>query len=165
MKNVFRYTDAGLYNVLVVQPEPFATDDHGERTFTIRNLPGLHRAIAVAIIGKNSLISGNEIRFLRTEMGLTQAELGRILHRENLTISRWERGTHDIDEMADILVRLLAKERLEISDAPTLEAMSELAVPRAGSQRAIWIDGTESGGYTPINESEVPAELRTGTYA
>lgn len=164
LSNTFKYTDAGLDNVIVIQPEPPAIDDMGERTFVVRNLPGLHAAIASAIIGKDRQMSGGEFRFLRTEMGLTQAELGRIVHREGLTVSRWEREESPIDEMADVLVRILAREKLEIQNAPTIEHMSELAVARAGAQRAIWIDGRVPDEYVRIDEAEVPDDLKaTGT--
>jgi transcriptional regulator with XRE-family HTH domain len=51
-------------------------------------------------------MTGKELRFLRTEMGMTQAELAKIVHREPLTISRWERSEDEIDSNAEVLVRV-----------------------------------------------------------
>ena len=57
-------------------------DDAGEQVVTIRNVAGLHKAIATAIVMKRANMTGKELRFLRTEMGMTQAELADVVHRE-----------------------------------------------------------------------------------
>ena len=50
MKN-YRYTESGLDNV-IIRGMNFLIDDAGEQIVTIRNVAGLHRAIATAIVQK-----------------------------------------------------------------------------------------------------------------
>eukprot|EP01037_Dinobryon_pediforme_P006373 gene6373-6440_t len=119
--NDYRYTESGLDNV-IIRDVSFIKDDAGEQVVTIHNIAGLHRAIATAIVMKPVSMSGRELRFLRTEMGMTQAELAAIVHREPLAISRWERGeVEQIDTNAETLIRLHAREALELDvDATTI---------------------------------------------
>ena len=107
----YRYTESGLDNV-IIEGAHVLVDDAGESCVTISNVNGLHRAIAQGIVLRRSAMIGRELRFLRTEMGMTQAELAAIVHREPLAISRWERAEVEIDSNAETLIRLYATERL-----------------------------------------------------
>src|SRR5665213_3574315 len=107
----YRYTESGLDNV-AIDGVSFVTDDGGKRVVSIPNVNGLHKAIALGIVSRKHGISGQEIRFLRTEMGLTQAELANTIHREALTVSRWERNETPIDANAETLIRMLAIQEL-----------------------------------------------------
>lgn len=107
------YKACGLDNV-ILEGVDMVQDDAGEKTMTIQAVGRLHKVIAAMVVQKPHALNGKELRFLRTEMGLTQAELANILRYESLTISRWERDEHPINEAADALVRLLTKESLEL---------------------------------------------------
>ena len=147
--NGYRYTESGLDNV-IIHGVSFIKDDAGEQVVTIHNIAGLHRAIATAIVMKPVIMSGKELRFLRTEMGMTQAELAAIVHREPLAISRWERGeVEQIDTNAETVIRLHAKEMLELKVDATVRNMSEWSVPTAMSP-PLEIDGSNPDDYKPL---------------
>ena len=55
-------------------------------------------------------MSGEEIRFLRKEIDLSQKNLGLLLGVEDQTVARWEKGTVAIPRSADILLRGLYME-------------------------------------------------------
>jgi DNA-binding transcriptional regulator YiaG len=114
---------ARLDNVTIEGISAFR-DDGDADSLTIPNINGLHRCIAHGIVSKKSWMIGKELRFLRTEMGMTQAELGKVLHRQSLTISRWERGEDDIDANADVLIRVSATENLHLPKRATVQEMS-----------------------------------------
>ena len=127
----YHYTECGLDHVMINGVQ-FIQDDAGESVTTIPNIDGLHRAIATGIVSKSGNLTGKELRFLRTEMGMTQAELAAIVHREPLAISRWERGeTELIDANAETLIRLFAKEKLnlEIDVTVPLPVSDTVTVP------------------------------------
>ena len=148
MKN-YRYTESGLDNV-IIRGMNFLIDDAGEQIVTIRNVAGLHRAIATAIVQKTVSMTGKELRFLRGEMGMTQAELAVVVHREPLAISRWERGeVSDIDMNAETLIRLLARETLHLPISAEVKEMSSWAVPSAATP-ALEIDGSNPEEYHPV---------------
>jgi DNA-binding transcriptional regulator YiaG len=67
-------------------------DDAGEEVYSIRNIAGSHKLIAHCILKHARGISPKELRSLRTEMGLTQHELGEVVKKDHQTVGRWERG-------------------------------------------------------------------------
>lgn len=141
----YRYTECGLDNVIIAGVS-FVSDDAGEAVVRIPNVNGLHRAIALAIITRKAMMNGGELRFLRSEMGMTQAELAAMIHREPLTISRWERAETEIDANAETLIRLHAIERLELEVDDEVSAISGWSIPSA-VQKPILIDGSDPDHY------------------
>jgi transcriptional regulator with XRE-family HTH domain len=93
-------------------------------------------------------MSGSELRFLRTEMGLTQAELASLVHREPLAVSRWERGEVPLDSNAEAVIRLHAIELLNIGESPSVREISSWCVPSA-VHAPIQIDGSDPSNYQP----------------
>ena len=66
----YKYTECGLENVTIAGVS-FVTDDAGEAVIRIPNVNGLHRAIALGIVTRKVMMNGREMRFLRSEMGMT----------------------------------------------------------------------------------------------
>src|SRR5579872_2541982 len=121
---IYRYTESGLDNVFIEGLEP-CTDDHGEKVYRIQNPNDLHKVIATGIVSHPKGISGKELRFLRTEMGMTQAELAKLAHCDAQTVARWEKGQGPIDSAAEALVRMLAIQRLGLeTDNSTIDVLS-----------------------------------------
>lgn len=144
----YRYTECGLDNVIIHGAE-LVIDDNGEEVVSIPNINGLHKAISESILMRQTSMSGKELRFIRTEMGLTQAELADIVHREPLSVSRWERGENPIDHNAQVLIRLIAMERLEIDKDVSVQELTGWCIPTAGKS-PIDIDGHNPDRYRPI---------------
>ena len=144
----YMYIECGLDNVFVYGVEP-VVDDHGKKVFGVENINGLHRAIAHRIVTQNAAMTGKQLRFLRTEMGLTQAELAKLVHKEPLTVGRWEREENPIDENADTLIRLIGIERMGLDPKMSVKELSGLSVPRAAA-RPIDIDGSDPKNYRPV---------------
>jgi DNA-binding transcriptional regulator YiaG len=143
---MYHYAECGLDNVLI-EGLPPCKDDDGDDVITIPNVNSLHRAIAEGIVEHNAGMSGAELRFLRTEMGMTQAELAKVVHHDGQSVGRWERGEVPIDPAAEAVVRMLATEklRLKIADG-SVDAISARCVPTAAPQRIV-IDGRNPADY------------------
>jgi transcriptional regulator with XRE-family HTH domain len=146
--STYRYTECGLDNV-EIDGVSFLTDDSGESVVRIPNINGLHQAIALGIVSRRHAMSGKELRFLRTEMAMTQAELADMIHREPLTISRWERNESPIDSNAETLIRAYAIEVLRLHVDASIRELSGWSVPSAEEEQ-IQIDGSDPGNYRPI---------------
>ncbi|WP_333823370.1 transcriptional regulator [Pinisolibacter sp.] len=142
--SVYRYTESGLDNVFI-EGVSFVTDDAGETCITVPNINGLHKAIATGIVRQKAGMTGREMRFLRTEIGLTQAELAVIVHREALAISRWERGEFPIDSNAEALIRLFAAQRLEL-ESIDVKDVTGWCIPSAETPPIV-IDGSDPSNY------------------
>ncbi|MCY4129126.1 MAG: helix-turn-helix domain-containing protein [Gammaproteobacteria bacterium] len=145
--NAYHYTECGLPNVWIQGAH--AVDDAGEETIRIPNIRGLHRLIANAIVECDGRLTGAEMRFLRSEMGMTQTALARLVHRTRLTLSRWEREESAVDGAADALIRIFATYRLglESVDENELEEISARCIAKPNAKSALWIDGSIPGSY------------------
>jgi transcriptional regulator with XRE-family HTH domain len=143
----YKYTESGLDNVIIAGVS-FVKDDASEMVVRVPNINGLHKAIATAIVTRHSMMSGREMRFLRSEMGMTQAELSDMIHREPLTISRWERGENDIEANAETLFRLQAIKKLGLAVDYEVSVMSGWSIPSAVI-KPIVINGTDTNNYQP----------------
>ncbi len=142
--SVYRYMESGLDNVFI-EGVSFVTDDAGEACITVPNINGLHKAIATGIVRQKAGMTGREMRFLRTEIGLTQAELAVIVHREALAISRWERGEVPIDSNAEALIRLFAAQKLEL-ESIDVKDVAGWCIPSAETPPIV-IDGSDPSNY------------------
>ncbi|HFB97560.1 MAG TPA: transcriptional regulator [Bryobacterales bacterium] len=109
----YHYTGCGLDNVIIYGAD-FLTDDGGDEVLVIPAVNRLHRVIAEGIVRRPGRMTGKELRFLRTEMGMTPAELAALLHRDAQSVARWEKGRVEMDGNADTLMRLLAAEHLDL---------------------------------------------------
>ena len=123
MMRRYHYTECGLDNIYIDDVE-VVHDQHGEEVVRIPRIGALHRLIAKVLIDKQGPLAGRELRFLRTEMGLTQAQLAAIIQVDAQTVGRWERGETPIPAAADMLVRKLASERLAIDPQLSVEELA-----------------------------------------
>jgi DNA-binding transcriptional regulator YiaG len=144
----YQYTECGLTNVFIENMRVL-TDDDDQEVYGIMNVAGLHKVIAHCIVQHRHGMSGPELRFLRTDMGLTQAELAARLHKEPITVGRWERGETPIDSNAEALIRLLAQEKLGLDVGLSVEEVTKNCIPSAHFQQ-IRIDGADPAEYKPI---------------
>lgn len=129
----YHYTECGLQNVYINGLEPIVDIDDDE-VFTIPFINALHAEISNGIVHHGNGISGAELRFLRTEMGLTQAELSSIIQKDKQTIGRWERGEIELDSASETIIRLLAIEKLSITYEGGVEGIARRTVASAKNQ-------------------------------
>ncbi|MBR0847100.1 helix-turn-helix transcriptional regulator [Bradyrhizobium diazoefficiens] len=141
----YRYTESGLDNVLI-EGMAVLVDDGGEKSVTIPNINGLHKVIALGIVRRKTSMSGKELRFLRTEMGMTQAKLAEVVHREPLTISRWERSEDTIDANAEALIRVCATQELGLPTDTKVTEISGWCI-QGEAPPPLVIDGTDPSNY------------------
>lgn len=131
--NRYHYTECGLQNVFI-DGLVFHVDDAGDEIITIPAINELHMRIAQGIVSHKHGISGEELRFLRTEMGYTQSELAAVVHHDKQSIGRWERSEYDIDSAAEAIIRKLAMEKLNLGLHLGIEELSRQSIPTAQMQ-------------------------------
>lgn len=130
----YHYIECGLENVFIDGIPP-VIDDDGDEVVQIPHIAALHAEIARGIVVRDGSISGPELRFLRTEMGMTQAALGKLLNNDGQTIGRWERGEFPIDLTAETVIRRLAGERLvDAFDKSIEELVSHVQAKNCGHE-------------------------------
>jgi DNA-binding transcriptional regulator YiaG len=107
MTEGYHYTASGLdyvylQNGYTVHEHP----KHG-RGVSIENARGLHQVIASLIVSSPAPLRGQEVRFLRSQLKLSQAGLARVLQQERGSVARWEADPNKpIPGAADSALRL-----------------------------------------------------------
>jgi DNA-binding transcriptional regulator YiaG len=103
----YHYQECGLPNVYLING--FEIEEHdGEEYVSIENVQGLWKAIGLNLVTKKKTFDPEVIKFLRTQMDFTQAELATHLRVDDQTVARWEKGkSKTIPGPADIALRSL----------------------------------------------------------
>jgi len=102
----YQYTESGLSNVVLKNITVYKCPC-GDEMAEIPAIERIHQKIAEYLFRKPALLSGEEIRFLRKEMGLKAVELANLLGVSKVTVSRWENSAKPIGILSDRLIRLL----------------------------------------------------------
>lgn len=100
----YHYTECGLQtvtlrDVLVYRCECGATVPE------LPSIDSLHTLIAVDLLKKQELLTGDEIRFLRKMVGLNQKELAKVMGVDPTRPSKWESGGLTIGKDSDRVLR------------------------------------------------------------
>ena len=135
------YTECGLPNIWIRCK--CVIDDAERKAYIIPNINALHKEIARLVVNSDGALTGAEIKFLRSEIGWTQTQLGEIVHRQRLTISRWESGKSMIDGAADAFIRMLAIDKLKLKKAAPEEISRRYRI-RHNAKDSIQIDEKDS---------------------
>lgn len=100
------YKDCGLDNIILKNGFTVETID-GEDFLTVSDLDGLHRAIGLHIVLNRKAPSGKELRFLRGELQMSQADLARVLDVSDQSVARWEKGQSEANGAAVFGLRMI----------------------------------------------------------
>lgn len=142
----FRYTASGLDNV-VLKGLPVQTDDAGEQIVAIPQINRLHKLLTHAVASKGTGLQPKEIRFLRTELGMTQAALARVVGKDAQTIGRWERGETAPDQSEEMVIRTLALQTADgVSATPLMYELASKTTRSADDQPFI-VDASDPSDY------------------
>lgn len=133
MTKSHHYTECGLLNVYI-EGIAVQIDHEGDEVITVPFINQLHEVIALGIVSHGKGMTGEELRFLRTEMGFTQAELASLVHRDKQSVGRWERGEVEIESAAEAVIRRLAIEKLKLDSEAGIDELSRRSVPTAEVQ-------------------------------
>lgn len=107
---MYHYTESGLQNVWLVNGYKRHKTPYGPGV-SVHDVEGLHESIARAIAMK-PWMTGAELRFLRKEMGLSQAALAVLVGTSEQNVSLWERRGR-IPKTEDRLIRLIYVEHAD----------------------------------------------------
>jgi putative transcriptional regulator len=106
---MYHYTESGLRNVWLVNGFKLHKTKHGDGV-AFENIEGLHRSIGKWLCSNTPRLKGPEVRFLRTEMELSQAALASLLGNDAQSVALWEKGKVTVPKWADRLLRALYRE-------------------------------------------------------
>ena len=107
----YHYTECGLNNIYLLNGFKFIQTPRG-KAVSINDIDGLHKAIGLFLITSKKDLSGDEIRFLRHELLMSQNTLAKLLGVSEQAIHRWEKGKINMPKPSESLLRLLYREHV-----------------------------------------------------
>jgi putative transcriptional regulator len=112
IKGTYQYKESGLDNVFLMNGYEYADGQGSSRAVIIHDIDGLHDAIGRFLIRERKTLAGDEIRFLRHELGMSQNALARLLDVTEQTVRRWEKDKLSIPRAADAILRTVYAEKI-----------------------------------------------------
>ena len=140
-KEPFHYTHCGLDDVYLLSGYEIDETPYGEGV-SIKHVDDLHRAIGLYIVKNKKDLAGKEVRFLRHQIDLTQAELAKFIGCSPQQIARYEKGECEIPGAADRMLRLLYQDHIDGSGINVhellvaLDGIDDLGVDRMTFERS-----------------------------
>jgi len=118
------YVNCGLDYVWLLSGFDYVATPQG-RGVRIHDLDGLQRAIADRVINAPMRLRGQEVRFLRSMLDMTQESLARALGQTRASVARWE-GARDkpIPGASDRALRLYYA--AQTADGPAVRRLADL---------------------------------------
>lgn len=111
VKGPLHYPECGLDDVYLLNGYEHVETAYGHG-IAVKGLEELREAIALRLVRRKKVLSGKEVRFLRKQLDLTQADLGKLLGMDSQTVARWEKGQNKVNGAADRVLRLLSVEHM-----------------------------------------------------
>ena len=122
---MYHYTESGLPNVYL-RDGFIVRDIDGEEAVSIHDINGLHKVIGPDIISRSPALTGDEVRFLRKEMDLTQNAFSNIVGVSEDTVRGWENGRSRVGKPEDTLIRGFYHETFN-GDGGLLQIVEDIA--------------------------------------
>jgi putative transcriptional regulator len=126
MTKCYHYTECGLSNIFLLNGFKSIKTSRG-KSVSISDMDGLHRAIGLLLVTSKKDLSGEEVRFLRHEILLSQSALSRLLGVSEQAVRRWENGKATMPKPSESLLRLLYREHIHNRDGKISTMLREIA--------------------------------------
>jgi DNA-binding transcriptional regulator YiaG len=109
---------------------------------SVENMDQLHRAIAILLVTRKPVLTGTEFRFLRKELGLSQAKLASLIGNNAQSVALWEKRGYT-PKWADRFIRAIYREYAEgnAKIVETIERLNDL--DRAEKQPKLLFEETD----------------------
>lgn len=122
----YHYTECGLNNIYLLNGYKFIDTPRG-KAVSIKDVDGLHKAIGLFLVTAKKDLTGDEVRFLRLGMLMSQTTLAKLLGISDQAIRRWENGKVTIPKPSESLLRLLYREHVNDRDGKISTVLKKIA--------------------------------------
>ena len=103
----YEFKETGLRDIVLLDIQLIKCGKCRNVDPILSGVDDLMELIAVAILQKQFRLSGEELRFLRKHIGLSQEEFSKLLHVDKTTLSKWENNEHPIGIQSDLWARTI----------------------------------------------------------
>lgn len=107
---MYHYTESGLRNVWLENGYREEVTPYGKGV-AIEDVEGLHKVIGISLAKEKPTLTGLEFRFLRKELGLSQARLAQWWGYDAQSVANWEKRGK-VPKIADRFIRAFYLEKI-----------------------------------------------------
>jgi transcriptional regulator with XRE-family HTH domain len=132
-KSTFVYQDLGVPIKLMTAPMKKIC---GEWVLDL-DMELLQRIVLEAIIHKQSLLTGLEIRYIRKYMYLSVEEFGKTFGVTHAAVSKWENSKNGISPSLDVCIRLHIMEYLKVKDVEFRKLYRDLDLSKLSKEKKV----------------------------
>lgn len=152
---MYHYKACGLDNVWLENGYTVKKTPYGDAV-AVRDAEQLHSVLGVELTKKNGRLTPNEVRFLRTQLCLSQKSLGEMLGVSDQAVSLWERGQGDIPVSQDTLIRMIYLHKVN-GDGDVCQIINRVnTVDRLLHQKIVAREKQSHWATDSLYEKEVP---------
>lgn len=108
VRGSYKFKECGLRNVKLQGVEIVRCPECGDEQVIVPRLDDLMRTLAFAVISQPYRLQGEDVRFLRKYLRMTQVEFASYLDVDKTNLSKWENNEVKIGEQSDRLIRSIA---------------------------------------------------------
>lgn len=108
VRGTWKFTQSGLKCVVLEGIDIIRCGNCGNQDPIIPRINDLMKVLAWAVVRKPYRLEGEEVRFLRKYLGMTQGEFSGLLHVDKTTLSKWENNEDPVGDQSDRLIRAIA---------------------------------------------------------
>lgn len=98
-------TGVGLSNVYLRNGFTFEDSD-GDETISYANLTGLYFEISRAIASNPFTMRSEEFRFMRKQLGMSQADIASLFDKSDQAVAKWEKGLLPVPKAESTLLKI-----------------------------------------------------------
>lgn len=125
-EKTYHYTECGLNNIYLNNGYHSIETPDGQAV-SIHDIDGLHKAIGILLVAEKKDLTGDEVRFLRHELLMSQQTLAHLLGVTEQSIRRWENGKIAMPKPSESLLRLLYREHVQDKNGKVSTALRKIA--------------------------------------
>ncbi len=103
----YLFSESGLSNLVLKNISIIKCVECGNSDPIISKPKAIIREMARAIVNKPFGLTGEEIRFLRKYLGMSQDTFANHLHSDKAVLSRWENDHEPVGSKSDLLIRTI----------------------------------------------------------
>jgi DNA-binding transcriptional regulator YiaG len=149
---MYHFTDGGLGNIWLANGYEEHDTPYGKGV-SFHDLDGLTKAICIALVERQTPISGDEFRYLRQSLCLSQGALGQLMGKTDQAIAKWEKSGERIPKLADFAMRAIYKRHASNDDS-----IKNLVTALNITERTLHIVMRETArGWQHCEQAELPA--------
>jgi DNA-binding transcriptional regulator YiaG len=150
---MYRFTDGGLSNIWLANGYEIHETAYS-KAVSFHDLDGLTRAICIALVERQAPINGDEFRYLRQALCLSQVALGQLMGKTDQAVAKWEKSGEPIPKLADFAMRALY--RLHANHDDTIR---NLVTALNITERTLHIVMRETAkGWQHVEQEEIPEQ-------